>query len=90
MVLRTPRPIASGDECRGSAGIHNLTEPASADEIGRRKAENVLATGAPMVAAANPGCCLQIQRLLRERGASVQAAHPIEILGESIRAARGG
>jgi len=82
--------IASGDECCGSAGIYNLTEPASADEIGRRKAENVLATGAPMVAAANPGCSLQIQRLLRERGATVQAAHPIEILDESIRAARGG
>jgi len=81
--------IASGDDCCGSAGIYNLTEPASADEIGRRKAENVLATGAPMVAAANPGCALQIQRLLRERGASVQAAHPVEILDESIRAGRG-
>ena len=80
--------IASGDECCGSAGIYNLVEPESAAEIGRRKAENVLATGAPLVAAANPGCTLHIQRVLRERGAAVRAAHPIEILDASIRAAR--
>jgi len=80
--------VASGDECCGSAGIYNLVEPASADEIGRRKADNVLATGAPVVAAANPGCTLHIQKMLRERGAAVRAAHPVEILDASIQAAR--
>lgn len=80
--------IASGDECCGSAGIYNVVEPGSADEIGRRKADNVLATGAPVVAAANPGCSLHIQKMLRERGADVRAAHPVEILDASIRAGR--
>jgi glycolate oxidase iron-sulfur subunit len=80
--------VASGDECCGSAGIYNLVEPASADEIGRRKADNVLATGARVVAAANPGCTLHIQKMLRERGAAVRAAHPVEILDASIQAAR--
>lgn len=80
--------IPAGEECCGSAGVYNLVEPAAADEIGRRKAANVLATGATLLAAANPGCALHIQRLLRERGAKVAALHPVEILDASIRAAR--
>jgi glycolate oxidase iron-sulfur subunit len=82
--------IPSGDECCGSAGIYNLVQPEAADEIGRRKAANVLATRAPVVAAANPGCTLHIQKMLRERGAAVEAAHPIEILDASIRAGKRG
>ncbi len=77
--------VPDGDQCCGSAGIYNLTEPASADEIGRRKAENVLATGADLFASANPGCTLQIQKILRERGKDLRAAHPIEILDASLR-----
>jgi glycolate oxidase iron-sulfur subunit len=82
--------IPSGDECCGSAGIYNLVQAESADEIGRRKAAAVLATGAPVVAAANPGCTLHIQKMLRERGEAVEAAHPVEILDASIRAGRLG
>ena len=77
--------IAEGDQCCGSAGIYNLVQIEAADELGARKAANVLATGAPFLASANPGCTLQVQRVLREKGASVQAAHPIEILDASIR-----
>ena len=57
----------------------------AADELGARKAKNVLATGAPYLASANPGCTLQVQRVLRETGSAVQAAHPIEILDASIQ-----
>ncbi|HEY6147070.1 MAG TPA: heterodisulfide reductase-related iron-sulfur binding cluster, partial [Thermoanaerobaculia bacterium] len=52
--------VPDGDQCCGSAGIYNLTEPASADEIGARKAANVLSTRADLLASANPGCTLQI------------------------------
>jgi glycolate oxidase iron-sulfur subunit len=78
--------IPDGEQCCGSAGIYNLVEPASADEVGRRKAEAVLSTKATFLASANPGCSLQIRRMLEERGADVDAAHPIEILDRSIRA----
>ena len=47
--------------CCGSAGIYNLLQPEPAAELGERKARNLLATGAEMVAAANPGCALQIR-----------------------------
>jgi glycolate oxidase iron-sulfur subunit len=77
--------IAEGDQCCGSAGIYNLTQVEAADELGARKAANVLATQAPFLASANPGCTLQVLKVLREKGASIQAAHPIEILDASIQ-----
>jgi glycolate oxidase iron-sulfur subunit len=76
--------IPDGEQCCGSAGIYNLVQPASADEIGRRKAQAVLSTGATLLASANPGCSLQIRRMLAEAGADLEAAHPIEILDRSI------
>ena len=80
--------VPDGEQCCGSAGIYNLVEPGSADEIGRRKAEAVLSTKATLVASANPGCSLQIRRMLEERGAAIEAAHPIEILDRALRGER--
>jgi glycolate oxidase iron-sulfur subunit len=76
--------IPDGDQCCGSAGIYNLVAPESSDEIGRRKAENVLATKPDLLASANPGCTLQLKRLLGERGATLPMAHPVEILDASF------
>jgi len=76
--------IPNGDQCCGSAGVYNLIEPQSAAEIGARKADNVLAVAADVLASANPGCTLQIGSILEERGRSLLAAHPIEILDASI------
>ncbi|GEJ56137.1 (Fe-S)-binding protein [Anaeromyxobacter diazotrophicus] len=80
-LVEVPEP----DQCCGSAGVYNLLQPASAAEIGARKAEHVLTTGAALLASANPGCTLHIQRMLRERGTELPAAHPIEILDWSLR-----
>jgi glycolate oxidase iron-sulfur subunit len=76
--------IADADQCCGSAGIYNLVEPESADEIGERKVENVLAARADALASANPGCLLQIGAHLRRRGAALPSYHPVEILDASI------
>jgi glycolate oxidase iron-sulfur subunit len=80
--------IPDGDQCCGSAGIYNVIQPESADEIGARKVANVLSTKADLLASANPGCTLQIQKILRESGRKLRAAHPIEILDASIRGGR--
>ncbi|HEY3258063.1 MAG TPA: (Fe-S)-binding protein [Gemmatimonadaceae bacterium] len=77
--------IADGDQCCGSAGIYNLVEPESAREIGLRKVENILAADPEVLVSANPGCTLQIEKLLRERGRSVRTAHVIELIDQSIR-----
>ena len=80
--------VPDGGQCCGSAGIYNLVQPASADEIGERKVDNVLSTGAQLLASANPGCTLQIQKILRRRGREMPAAHPVEILDASINGTR--
>lgn len=75
--------LNDGELCCGSAGTYNLTEPDMAWRLGERKADAVEATGAEIVAAANPGCILQIQAVLRTRGRSLRVAHPIELLAEA-------
>ncbi|MGH7577234.1 MAG: (Fe-S)-binding protein [Longimicrobiales bacterium] len=69
--------------CCGSAGIYNLTHRDAAAELGRRKAENLRATGADAIAAANPGCALQIGVYL-----DTPIVHPMTLLDHSIRGSR--
>jgi len=80
--------VPDGGQCCGSAGIYNLVQPDSSEQIGQRKVDNVLATEADLIASANPGCTLQMQKILRERGKHLPAAHPIEILDASISGTR--
>jgi glycolate oxidase iron-sulfur subunit len=77
--------IPDGDQCCGSAGVYNLFQPASAREIGERKVDSVCSTGASIVASPNPGCTLQMQALLRERGVDLRIVHPIELLDAAIQ-----
>ena len=70
--------------CCGSAGIYNLLEPEAARQLGERKADNLLATGAEAIAAGNPGCSLQIAGHLRARRRELPIYHPIQLLDASI------
>jgi glycolate oxidase iron-sulfur subunit len=73
--------IANGDRCCGAAGLYNVTQPETADELQRQKVEAILATGAMTVASANPGCTMQISAGLRAAGRSdVEVLHPIQLL----------
>jgi glycolate oxidase iron-sulfur subunit len=69
--------------CCGSAGIYNLTQPDAAATLGARKAENLRATGAEAVIAANPGCAIQIAAYLDR-----PIYHPMTLLDHSIRGSR--
>ncbi|MFN2617100.1 MAG: (Fe-S)-binding protein [Thermoleophilaceae bacterium] len=75
---------AEWELCCGSAGIYNLVKPEPARELGERKARNLLATGAEAVAAANPGCALQITAHSKRLGTSLRVFHPMELLWRSI------
>jgi glycolate oxidase iron-sulfur subunit len=77
--------LADAGTCCGSAGVYNLLQPEAAGELGGRKAEAVLAAGAPLLISANPGCSLQIASALAERGEQVAIAHIAEVLDASIR-----
>jgi glycolate oxidase iron-sulfur subunit len=70
--------------CCGSAGVYNLLKPQPAAELGERKARNLLDTGAEAVAAANPGCALQIAAHSERLGRRLAVYHPMELLRASI------
>jgi len=71
--------------CCGSAGIYNLIEPEPARELGDRKVQNCLSTGADMIVSSNPGCLLQIKAGLARAGRRLPVLHMIELLDASIR-----
>jgi glycolate oxidase iron-sulfur subunit len=75
---------AEWELCCGSAGIYNLTRPDAAAELGARKADNLLATNAAVIAAANPGCTLQIAAHLQRKGQPLEIVHPMQLLARSI------
>ena len=72
--------VRDGDRCCGAAGIYNVTQPEAAGALGREKAEAVVATGASIVASANPGCSMQLAAQLRAIGSPIDVVHPIELL----------
>ena len=71
--------------CCGSAGVYNLLEPDAAGELGRRKAANVRSVEPDALAAANPGCLLQISAKLGAEGRPIPTFHPIELIDASLR-----
>jgi glycolate oxidase iron-sulfur subunit len=76
-------PLAESEHCCGAAGSYNVTQPEMSAQLGRRKAMNVLATGAEALFTGNVGCLLQIDRYLREAKAKLWVAHPVEALWAS-------
>jgi glycolate oxidase iron-sulfur subunit len=80
------KEIREAEICCGSAGIYNMVEPEPAAELGKRKANNILKTGAQMIVTSNPGCMLQIQSSLKKMGhGGLPMAHPVEVLDASLR-----
>jgi glycolate oxidase iron-sulfur subunit len=75
---------AEWEICCGSAGVYNLFQPEPAAELGERKARNLLDTDAEAVAAANPGCALQITTHTARLGRPLPVYHPLELLARSI------
>jgi glycolate oxidase iron-sulfur subunit len=76
---------AGWEMCCGSAGIYNLLHPEPAAELGMRKVENLLATGAELIAAGNPGCAVQIAAVSEQMGRPLSVRHPIELIQMSIQ-----
>lgn len=73
--------------CCGSAGIYNLTRPAMASRLGRRKVAHVLETGAQAVVTANPGCHLQLRATLASSGSPMPVLHIVDVLDAAYRGA---
>jgi glycolate oxidase iron-sulfur subunit len=77
---------AEWELCCGSAGTYNLEQPETAKTLGRRKAENLLATGAEMIATGNIGCLMQITTHLNLLGRPLPIVHTVEVLARAYEA----
>lgn len=74
-------------DCCGGAGIYNLSEPEMSEAILSDKIAKVKATGAKVLATANPGCHMQLGAGARMFKADCQVVHVVELLDESYRKA---
>jgi glycolate oxidase iron-sulfur subunit len=77
--------LPESDLCCGAAGTYNLTEVEMAGKLSRRKMENILSTGARVVATANIGCLMQIACEARMQGEQLPILHPMQLLDLSYR-----
>ncbi|MFN0112321.1 MAG: (Fe-S)-binding protein [Blastocatellia bacterium] len=81
------RQLEGMQDCCGGAGIYNLSEPEMSEGILSEKIEKVKATGAKVLATANPGCHMQLGAGARMFNADCQVVHVVELLDESYRKA---
>ena len=71
--------------CCGSAGIYNLVQPSTANELADRKAALIAPLNAGAIATGNPGCLLQIGAALERSSQMTPILHTIQILDASLR-----
>ncbi|MEG6506786.1 (Fe-S)-binding protein [Nitratidesulfovibrio sp. 1201_IL3209] len=77
--------MAESDRCCGSGGSFNLSHYDLSKQIGERKRDNILATGAQVVSTGCPACMLQMTDMLSQHGAKVAVKHSIELYADSLR-----
>ncbi len=71
--------------CCGSAGIYNITQPEMAAKLQARKLGHIISTGLGIVAAANPGCILQLVNGAAQLGHRLEVVHPVTLLARAYR-----
>ena len=71
--------LPEADICCGSAGTYNIDQPENAHELGQRKIQHILDSGAEFTASGNIGCLTQLRSHLGDNS-SPKLMHTIEIL----------
>jgi glycolate oxidase iron-sulfur subunit len=91
-VTRQPRELLAGipgvrlsemrepSRCCGGAGSFSLMHQELSLAIGARKAADIVATGAEVVATSCPGCRMQLADVLAQAGDSRPVVHTVELL----------
>jgi glycolate oxidase iron-sulfur subunit len=77
--------LSDPDTCCGSAGTYNIEQPEIARQLGNRKAQCVIETGAAAVVTGNIGCLVQIEKHLQSRTDRVAVLHTVQILDRAYR-----
>ena len=76
--------MKEADRCCGCGGSFTLFHYDLSKQIGQRKRENVVATGAEAVSTGCPACMLQLSDVLSQNQDAVQVKHPVEIYAEIL------
>ena len=76
--------MAEADRCCGCGGSFNLFHYDYSRKIGQRKRNNVVASGAEIVATGCPACMMQLEDVLSHNGDPVKVKHPVEIYAEML------
>lgn len=91
-VIRQPRQLLDAipgltftelqqpDRCCGSAGVYNLTQPETANQVLDAKVADVKQTGADIVVTSNTGCHMQMIYGMRKAGIDAEVIHLVELL----------
>lgn len=72
--------LPEADWCCGSAGTQLITHPQTSLKVLARKMNNLQTTEAQVVASGCPGCQMQLNVGVRQRGLRVEVVHPVMLL----------
>lgn len=73
------------DLCCGSAGIYSLLQPAMSGLLRERKMDNIAPVKPDIIVTANPGCMLQYEAGLRQRGLKAEVLHIADLLERAYK-----
>jgi len=79
------KEMPQADVCCGMGGSFNLQYYEISSDIGRKKRENIKASGCDAVATGCPACMLQISDVLSRSNDRFVVKHPIEIYAEALK-----
>jgi glycolate oxidase iron-sulfur subunit len=76
--------MALADHCCGSAGVYNVTQTAASLALLEEKMQDARATGAKVIATANPGCLLQMRAGAEIHATGQEVLHVVELLDRAM------
>jgi glycolate oxidase iron-sulfur subunit len=78
--------LPEADWCCGSAGSQLITHFETSTKVMDRKLDNLVSTGAQVIASGCPGCQMQLLTGIQRRRMDVRVVHPITLLEEAYEA----
>ncbi len=75
--------MAHPAKCCGAAGSYTVTQRDFSQRLLESKMAEVAATNAQVITTANPGCVLQLQSGVRQRGLDMQATYVVDLLAQA-------
>jgi len=73
------------DRCCGFGGSFSFINYGLSGRIAARKAGNIIASGAEVVATACPGCMMHLRDSLKQAGSRVTALHTLQVLDKVLK-----